>query len=184
MGLPKEKCLELLKVDRAKERGSLLKEDFDTAHSKFVSDIQSACDREFAVLALEAQLEADSYWDMHREARAEARGNEQGRVGTRVRIIGVSLSLEWYYNRFFDAVLGQKKKVLSTYISKGPGTSHSMSHFKKEPQWAQELIEHVESRYTPIRQRAAALSKIRKAVREYERLTAQSYNKNVPNEQE
>ncbi|WP_353615153.1 conjugative transfer protein MobI(A/C), partial [Shigella sp. FC1967] len=61
--------------------------------------------------------------------------------------------------RFVEQVPGQKKRVLSTHIKKGRGHAYSMSHFKKEPAWAQELIQQVETRYAVLRQRATALAK-------------------------
>ncbi|MCV5959036.1 hypothetical protein OFO30_26995, partial [Escherichia coli] len=104
---------------------------------------------------------------------------EQGRVGTRVRILGVSLVAEWYRNRFVEQVPGQKKRVLSTHIKKGRGHAYSMSHFKKEPVWAQELIQQVETRYAVLRQRATALAKIRRALNEYERQLNKTHSDEV-----
>ena len=40
------------------------------------------------MLAVEAQQEADMYWASHNLAREDAGEDEQGRIGTRVRIIG------------------------------------------------------------------------------------------------
>ncbi|BGI51706.1 MAG: hypothetical protein HamCj_00590 [Candidatus Hamiltonella defensa (Ceratovacuna japonica)] len=54
-----------------------------------------------------------------------------------------------------------------------------MSHFKKEPVWAQKLIQQVESRYAALRQRATALAKIRRALNEYERLLNKTHNEEV-----
>lgn len=64
------------------------------------------------MLAVEAQQEADMYWASHSLAREDAGEDEQGRIGTRVRIIGkVSLSAEWYRNRFVSAAPNEKKLV-------------------------------------------------------------------------
>ncbi|NMT57118.1 hypothetical protein HKB02_05475, partial [Vibrio parahaemolyticus] len=69
--------------------------------------------------------------------------------------------------------------VLSTHIKKGRGHAYSMSHFKKEPVWAQELIQQVETRYAVLRQRATALAKIRRALNEYERQLNKTHSDEV-----
>lgn len=175
MSLPTKRWLDLLDPKLEEERSEITADQLEAEGRKFVSEVRTQVDHALAVLAVEAQKEADMYWSAHKIAREEASEDEQGRVGTRVRIIGVSLVAEWYRNRFVERVPGQKKRVLSTHIKKGRGHAYSMSHFKKEPAWAQELIQQVESRYAMIRQRAAALAKVRRALNEYERLTKKTH---------
>jgi len=168
--------LELLDPEREDERSRITEDFLEAEGRRFVAEVRSKLDHALTVLAVEAHQEADMYWNAHNSAREEALAHEQGRVGTRVRIIGVSLVAEWYQNRFFEQTPGQKKRVLSTYIKKGDSHKYSMSHFKKEPVWAQDLIRQVEGRYAALRKRAAALSKIRRAVAEYERLLNKSHS--------
>lgn len=179
MSLPTERWRDLLDPKLEEERSEITEDRLEAEGRRFVSEVRSKLDHVLAVLAVEAQQEADMYWNAHKSAREEASEDEQGRVGTRVRILGVSLVAEWYRNRFVEQAPGQKKRVLSTHIKKGRGHSYSMSHFKKEPAWAQELIQQVEGRYTALRQRATALAKIRRALNEYERLLNKTHKDEV-----
>ncbi|EFB1672062.1 hypothetical protein FJQ34_06965 [Escherichia coli] len=179
VSLPTERWLDLLDPKLEEKRSEITEDLLEEEGREFVAEIRSKLDHALAVLAVEAQQEADMYWNAHKSAREEASANEQGRVGTRVRILGVSLVAEWYRNRFVEQVPGQKKRVLSTHIKKGRGHAYSMSHFKKEPAWAQELIQQVEGRYAVLRQRASALAKMRRALNEYERLLNKTHSDEV-----
>ena len=77
------------------------RELLDSEHNEFIKNIREQVDHALAVLAVEAQQEADVYWNANRTAQEKGLTNEQCRIGTRVRIIGVSLVAEWYRNRFF-----------------------------------------------------------------------------------
>ncbi|ATW34791.1 hypothetical protein BJP43_10360 (plasmid) [Candidatus Williamhamiltonella defendens] len=176
VSLPNVRWLDLLDPKLEEERSEITEDLLEAESRKFVAEVRSKIDHALAVLAVEAQQEADMYWNAHKSAREEASEVEQGRVGTRVRILGVSLVAEWYRNRFVEQVPGQKKRVLSTHIKKGRGHAYSMTHFKKEPAWAKELIQQVERRYATLRQRATALAKIRRALNEYERLLNKTHN--------
>jgi hypothetical protein len=180
VSLPTERWLDLLDPKLEEERSEITEDLLEAEGREFVAEVRSKLDHALAVLAVEAQQEADMYWNAHKSAREEASEDEQGRVGTRVaRILGVSLVAEWYRNRFVEQVPGQKKRVLSTHIKKGRGHAYSMSHFKKEPVWAQELIQQVETRYAVLRQRATALAKIRRALNEYERQLNKTHSDEV-----
>jgi len=169
--IPTKKWLQLLDADKEEDRLNITEELLDSENNEFIKNIREQVDHALAVIAVEAQQEADVYWNANRTAQEEGLTNEQCRIGTRVRIIGVSLVAEWYRNRFFKNDPKQKKKsILSTHIKKGRSNKYSMSHFKKEPNWAQDLIKQIEDRYVILRQRNAALTKIRRAIREYERL--------------
>lgn len=178
--LPTTRWLELLDPKLEDERSEITKDVLTAEGQRFVSEMRSQLDHALAVLALEAQQESDMYWSSHKLARVDAGEGEQGRVGTRVRIIGkVSLVAEWYRNRFVGVVPNEKKVVYSTHIPKGKGHTYTMANFKNEPQWAQDLIKQVESRYAGIRQRANALTKIRRALNEYQRLLNKTHSEEV-----
>ncbi|MGI2124171.1 conjugative transfer protein MobI(A/C) [Shewanella baltica] len=179
MSLPKSRWLDLLDPKLEEDRSEITEDLLEAEGREFVTELRIKLDHALAVIAVEAQQEADMYWSAHRSAREDASEDEQCRVGTRVRILGVSLVAEWYRNRFVEQVPGQKKRVLSTHIKKGRGHAYSMTHFKKEPIWAQELIQQVESRYASLRQRATALAKIRRALNEYERMLNKTHNDEV-----
>ncbi|ALZ82609.1 hypothetical protein AhyD4_23680 (plasmid) [Aeromonas hydrophila] len=178
--LPTTRWLELLEPSLVDERSEITTDVLSLEKEQFVTEVRSQIERALAVLAVEAQQEADMYWASHQLAREDAGEDEQGRIGTRVRIIGkVSLSAEWYRNRFVSAAPNEKKLVFSTYIKKGKNPNYSMANFKNEPQWAQALIAQVESRYVIFRKRAAALSKIRRALCEYEKLLNKTHSDEV-----
>jgi len=67
-------------------------------------------------------------------------------------------------------------KVFSTYLRKGTAFRYPKHYFRKEPLWAQEVTEVVENRYVLLRQRVSVLSKIRRALAEYERFVNQCYS--------
>lgn len=178
--LPTSRWLELLEPALLDERSEITADVLSVEKERFVTEVRSQIERALAVLAVEAQQEADMYWASHNLAREDAGEDEQGRIGTRVRIIGkVSLSAEWYRNRFVSAAPNEKKLVFSTYIKKGRKLNYSMTNFKNEPQWAKDLIERVESRYVMFRARAAALTKVRRALCEYEKLLNKTHSDEV-----
>ena len=178
--LPTTRWLELLEPSLVDERSEITSDVLSVERERFVTEVRSQIERALAVLAVEAQQEADMYWASHNLAREDASEDEQGRIGTRVRIIGKgSLSAEWYRNRFVSAAPNEKKLVFSTYIKKGKNLKYSMTNFKNEPQWARELIEQVESRYVMFRKRAAAISKVRRALCEYEKLLNRTHSDEV-----
>jgi len=108
--IPTKKWLQLLDTDKEKDRLNITEEILDSEHNEFIKNIQEQMDHALAVFAIEAQQEADVYWNENRIAQKEGLTNEQCRIGTRVRIIGVSLVAEWYRNHFFKNDSKQKKK--------------------------------------------------------------------------
>ncbi len=102
MSLPTERWLDLLDPKLEEERSEITEDLLEAEGREFVAEVRSKLDHALAVLAVEAQQEADMYWNAHKSAREEASEDEQGRVGTRVRILGVSLVAEWYRNRFVE----------------------------------------------------------------------------------
>ncbi len=90
MSLPTERWLDLLDPKLEEERSEITEDLLEAEGREFVAEVRSKLDHALAVLAVEAQQEADMYWNAHKSAREEASEDEQGRVGTRVRILGVS----------------------------------------------------------------------------------------------
>jgi hypothetical protein len=169
------KWLDLLEQGKEGERAQVSIEDLEKAARDFVAILQAQLDKEFTVIAVEAQQQADMYWATHRSAREDTKEKKQ-RIGTRVRLLNNSLVAEWYQNRFVKPEPGgERKRVFSTYLKKGGAFRYPKHYFKKEPQWSQEVIELVENRYVLLRQRANVLAKIRRALAEYERLVDKCY---------
>jgi hypothetical protein len=174
MSLPIKSWLELF--EKGDLRAQVSTEDIEREGRVFIAELRERIEKELAVIAVDAQRQADMYWAANKSAIEEAGPDKQGRVGTRVRLLNNSLVAEWYRNRFIKPELnGGKVKVFSTYLRKGGAFRYPKHYFKKEPQWAQEVIELVENRYVLLRQRANVLSKIRRALAEYERLVDKCY---------
>ena len=173
MDLSKEQWLERLEAKCEDARAEISLERFESEGRAFVAALGERLDRELVVLAVEAQQQADMYWAANASAREDAE-EEQGRMGTRVRIVGSTLVAEWYRNRFFDRG-GGSARVLSTYIRKGRASAYDFASFRRLPRWEREVIEVVEGRYAMLRRRAGVLAKIRRALGEYERLLGESY---------
>lgn len=170
---PEGYWVDLFETKDAERRALLSLEEIESRNRDYIEAIRKLTEEEVYVLGVLAKQEAAVYWSANQEARQTNDPNEQCYVGTRARIIRGSLVMEWFRSRIFKK--DGKKQVLSTSIKKGVGDSLPMSHFKKEPAWAQEVIGIVERRYTQIRRRSAALAKLKRALNEYERLTNDSY---------
>lgn len=170
---------ELLDPKHEDERAFLPYEDIEVESRAFVAAIQAMIDRELVVTAVDARKASDAFWDANRSAREEGVASEQGRYGTRVRLINNSLVAEWYLNRFFDNAPGSgaasKKRVFSTHIEKGRGFRYPRNSFGQAKSWEKEIIEVVENRYELLRRRSQVLSKLRRSLREYERLLDKCY---------
>ncbi|MGL4515139.1 MAG: conjugative transfer protein MobI(A/C) [Shewanella sp.] len=176
MGISIEQLRELCDPKLTEQRAEVTQEIHFAQSQLLIEQLRTQLDDALTLLALEAQQESDMYWSVHNAMRAESKQQEQVRIGTRVRIHGnVSLVAEWYRNRFVNQPNQDRMTVYSTYIPKGKGFSYSLSHFKDEPEWAQVLIARVESRYAKIRKRANVLTKIRRAVNEYQQLLLKDF---------
>ncbi len=82
MSLPTERWLNLLDPKLEEERSEITEDLLEAEGREFVAEVRSKLDHALAVLAVEAQQEADMYWNAHKSAREEASEDEQGRVGT------------------------------------------------------------------------------------------------------
>lgn len=155
-------------------RSSLSRSDHDAGIARFVQIQLNSLDAALAQIIVEAQIEADLYWSVVKSSRDDYTGWDSFcRIGTRITVKGGSFSAEWYRNRYAPNPGGPAKIVYSTYLRKGKGYSYPMSIFSREPDWVQTQVAATEAQYAKLRERAAALTKIRTAVKVYERL----YNK-------
>lgn len=135
----------------------------------FARQASEQIDRQVLVLALQAQLTASAFWSATEAFRSLPEKTERSFLGCRVRVVNGSLSIEWYRNAIFKPPGAQSKRVLSSYIKKGAGTRYPKTSFAKEPEWAKKLVELAEDDFQAIRERAAALTKMRRALREFEK---------------
>jgi hypothetical protein len=175
MNLPIETWRNLF--EKEEERSRVPMENLEAEGRAFIAELRARIEKELVVTAVGAQRQADMYWAANKSAREEAGADEQGRAGTRVRIVDSTLVAEWYKNRFIKLQPGGKKKrVFSTYLKKGAALRYPKHYFKEEPQWARAVIELVETRYVLMRQRANVLAKMRRALAEYERLIDKCYS--------
>ncbi|TFI47031.1 hypothetical protein E4O93_14760 [Diaphorobacter sp. DS2] len=136
----------------------------------FVQLALQEIEREVALLAAEAQQTSTDFWIAVREGRAELPKDQRTYIGTRVRLVNGSLSIEWYRNAVSINSTGGVKNVISRRIKKGTSYTYPKTAFEKEPQWVREVIDAAEKRYACIRERAAILTQIKRELRKYEKL--------------
>lgn len=144
--------------------------DAPTEARIYVRTAISEVEREVALLAAEAQQTATAFWSLAISARKDVPDNKRSFLGTRVRMIKGTLSIEWYRNGVSFNADGTVKSVLSKRINKGTSCSYPKSAFSKEPEWIKESVEIAEKRYSKIRERAAILTRIKRNLRAYEKL--------------
>ena len=154
----------------AEKDASQLDIDAPTEARIYVRTAIAEVEREVALLAAEAQQIASAFWGLAISARKDIPDGKRSYLGTRVRMINGTLSIEWYRNGISFNSDGTVKSVLSKRINKGLGCSYSKSAFAKEPEWIKESVEIAEKRYSKIRERAAMLTKIKRNLRAYEKL--------------
>ncbi|KZL24221.1 conjugative transfer protein MobI(A/C) [Pseudovibrio sp. Ad37] len=166
------------------ELGSNKGADVEDARLKFLLDdranagarqaeILAWLDAELRAILIEGQAEADWFWKTHAAARKE-KDAELATFGTRVRLVQkTTFSAEWFKNRYMK-VAGGSTRVFSTYMSKPKGFKHNMNSFRAALDWELDLIEIIEPRYALLRERAAALTTIRKTVKAIEKCRTSS----------
>ena len=169
--------LELLAKPKARhERRDVTIEDLSSEAQSFVGNMASLVEREMRTVTIEGQKLGDFFWEENESARKSGKQEDQCRVGTRIRRRGGSISFEWYRNYFLSTGPGKtKKQILSKWIKQKAKGMYSMNAFKKEPLWAQEIIERIEARYVILRKRNTALKRIRMALAEYEKLVEETH---------
>ncbi len=156
------------------ERDDVTSDELDAVGRKFTETVRQLVDTELYVIATDARKSADIFWEINQEVRDSGVAGDQGYFGTRVRILNNSLAAVWHKNRFAPGQ-GGKKKVLSEHLEKGKAHRYPAKTFKGARDWEREAIDVTEDRYALLRQRSKALSKIRAALSEYERLLDKCY---------
>ena len=107
----------------------------------------------------EAHQICDAFMSAQRSARADPDKTQHTYIGSRVRVVGKTLSCEWF--RYTPKAWGNKKVVMSNYIPMNrQSKKYSLSKFKNEPAWAQQLIALSEKRYAELRICFQTLNKI------------------------
>ncbi len=92
--------------------------------------MKALAEEELQRLVVEAQKEADNFWAENQYQRVNGSKLEQGKFGTRVRLINNSLQATWHRNRFIH------KKPYSIHIRKGRhATRYLESAFVKANGW-------------------------------------------------
>lgn len=149
--------------------------DMHEASKSFIDSVRTLIEQELYVLTVDARKAADAFWQMNKKMRATDDPKLQGFFGTRARIVKNSLDATWYKNRFITNKVTGSTRVLSDHVAKGKGYRYPVISFKTAKEWEKAAIKVAEDRYAPLRQRSATLTKIRRAVAEYERLVDQCF---------
>ncbi|QHS38460.1 conjugative transfer protein MobI(A/C) [Alcaligenes faecalis] len=164
----------LSRTNETSERDDVTSDELDSVGRTFVQNVRDLVEQELYVVATDARKAADIFWEINQEVRESGVAGEQGYFGTRVRVLNKSIAATWHKNRFVPGP-GDKKKVFSTHLEKGLGPRYPTKTFKGARDWELEAIQVTEDRYSLLRQRSNALSKIRRALSEYERLLDKCY---------
>lgn len=158
--------------EKAELRISLSAEVFSLNSANFVAEQLRLIDIELRSIVVEASRESDIYWATTLTSRDDYKGWENFcRIGTRVVFRKGTFSAEWFKNRYVSKGEGLPKDVFSTYLRKGKGFSCPASNFKSEPKWVQEQVAITDAKYARLREKAALLTSMRRALRVYERLS-------------
>lgn len=144
--------------------------DCDEASRENLAAIQRALHTELNIVATHAKKLADGFWELNKEMRESDNPELRGYFGTRVRLRGNALSIDWYRNYFIQEKATGRKRPMSKYITKGEGFRYSRKSFKGATEWEQETIEAIEDQYAVLRKRAHLLRTMRRAMSEYQEL--------------
>ena len=169
--LTDEIALARLSKDRqSDERNQITIVDLLSTNNRTIETMAANINNEVLRLMIEARKQCDSFWYANEAARDE---KLQWRMGTRVRIYKGALLLEWYKNRFAPGEKPGKKGVYSTFIPKGAGNSHNIQKLKDLclSDWEKEVVEDTEKEYALIRARYNHLSKMKRYLIMYKKLT-------------
>lgn len=157
----------------ADERDAVPPEAFIEATKAFAQTMLSQLDSELYAVTVEARKLADAYWRFNKDYQEDGGKENQGYFGTRARLIGRTLSLEWYIKTIYTPPSDPsgKKQVRSTYLSRGKGFTYPKTAFRRAKDWELEAIQEIEASYATLRQRAQTLTKMRRSLQEYLRLS-------------
>ncbi len=149
--------------------------EIDAQHEaqEFVRVALLEIESEIALLAVDAQQTATAFWTVAKEGRNSVSKDQRSYLGTRVRLISGSLSIEWYRNGVSLGPDGKVKNLISKRIRKGMSFAYPKGSFDSEPQWIREVVIEAEKRYACIRERAAILSQMKRSLKRYAKLIDQ-----------
>ncbi len=160
---------ELIPRDAKKERENIDLGEMEIDTLKTCEVMLNLLHQEVGKAGLTSRIACDAFWDVNQAHRDAAEIEGQQRIGTRVRVVNKTLSMEWYRNRFAPGD-GSKKSVFSTHLSRGKGLRYHRSLFQDEPDWSREVVEYTENVYANERLKLSILKEIRKHIKRYERL--------------
>lgn len=145
--------------------------DFEAVAKSFMLSTAEGVEAQLLLLALEADVIAANFHQTSLTARKEMPKEQQTYLGCRVRIKDSSLEISWHRNNVIPKEKSKSNiRVLSKHIRKGKSDTYDMSAFQREPTWVQAVIADAEKTFAKLRSRAKILTKIRKAIREYDSL--------------
>lgn len=166
---------DLLQRDNVIDRMLVPVSDLSLEAETFLHSVDTLVEHELKILALEGKKYSDGFWAESEQAKLEKLANCY--IGTRVRLLKGTVSLEWYRNTTRPAMgEGKPKQVFSKYLPRGASARYPTRYFEREPQWAKNAITFVEDGYEKIRKRVEVLQNIRREMRKYEKLVASAYS--------
>lgn len=136
-------------------------------HSKISQNMFLLIDLEEARIIVEAKKYCDAFWRTNVQSRSYG-ADQMGLFGTRVRLRGSTITLEWYKNFFPKNRKNGSKVPFSQAINKPRGqVSYSMSTFKTAKIWELEAIKSTEKNYTRLRKQLLELKRMKRDISKY-----------------
>ncbi len=171
----------LFQTDNQALRADITNEDYERDATEFIQFVSGLIGRELMRIGVDAQSQADVYWEQNRAMRETGEKKEQGRYGTRVRLKNSVLTLEWFHNPYRTSKSGKKKPPLSQYIRKGRASYRypKGAFADAKNTWEEDLIEQIEDRYAIQRIQASMLSEMRNLLRKYKTIITKSYGTTI-----
>lgn len=167
----------LMNTEASAARQQVTGQHFAKAARALIDQLKRLTSEELQRLIVEAQKASDDFWAENRYQRTHGRKEEQGRFGTRIRLVHNSLQAMWYRNYFVEREDGRKQPY-STHIRKGIRTvRYPPRSFRRATDWEKVLIQSIEDRYVLLRRRSAALTRLRAAIAQYEGLLTEEFGR-------
>lgn len=138
---------------------------------QLIVQLEKIIDRETSLVYLDGLHAANTFWSIQKELLAQHNESDKpSRYGTRVRMLGNTVSATWYENRFYTD--GPNRRLYSNHIRINANGSYSVTRFPGLRDWEKEGLQAIENRYIDVRKRSEKLSRIRRLLKEYRALLA------------
>lgn len=132
------------------------------------SSMRAVLESEANLIERHASRLADEFW---REHWSRANSGERGYLGVRVRRRGLHIGIEWFRVRFRRTGRGGKLVRQFEYLRRGKALRYPAGVFGSWCRdWERRMALELEEEFWRLRMRIEALSRLARAVRDYDRV--------------